>query len=195
MRVLLLPFVLMIFASASMTSALVAHKGVQLRDITALTLHAGQNSTGLRSPSQPQLQCLSDERRCSHAPTVIQCRNVGWDGLEVHWRCETLDNGLPEQLKLGEGSVDCEDYTNLEGYVLAGSCVYRYTLVGTPPLTGWELLFVIVVLSVILALLGLCTSSSGHSDNFWMGYIMGGGSGRSSFGGGSSHSFAGSSRR
>ncbi|VDN23166.1 unnamed protein product [Gongylonema pulchrum] len=49
---------------------------VRLTDVTTLTLHQGQYTTGRRSPSIPQIQC------------VVQCYNRGFDGLDVQWECK-----------------------------------------------------------------------------------------------------------
>ncbi len=54
---------------------------VSLREVTALTLHAGRQTTGRRSSPVPQLQCISG---CSEfTPSVVQCAQTGWDGQDA----------------------------------------------------------------------------------------------------------------
>ncbi|VDN43801.1 unnamed protein product [Gongylonema pulchrum] len=61
---------------------------VRLTDVTTLTLHQGQYTTGRRSPSIPQIQCVGGSARGKFEPRVVQCYNRGFDGLDVQWECK-----------------------------------------------------------------------------------------------------------
>ncbi|RKO93951.1 hypothetical protein BDK51DRAFT_6720, partial [Blyttiomyces helicus] len=85
----------------------------------ALTFRTGQLSAGRRSKGVPQTACVGGDA-CHDGVDipVIQCRNVGFDGKDVQWKCEAeLDN----RHKFGETVVTCEGYAYPEDpYVLAG---------------------------------------------------------------------------
>lgn len=84
-----------------------AHKKVLLKDVGALTLRRGAMSTGRRSAPVPQIACVGGD---CHAfqPEVIQCRNVGSDGIDAQWKCEA--DGMPSHVKFGQIDVICEGY-------------------------------------------------------------------------------------
>jgi hypothetical protein len=104
---------------------------VKLSDIKAITLTAGQYTTGRRSSPVLQLQCRG--HLCNHAPDTVQCINRGSDGLDAQWNCE---GDLPKWCSFANADVNCEgyDYPN-DPYILAGSCGMSYRLTGTPPRT------------------------------------------------------------
>ncbi|XP_006167251.2 store-operated calcium entry-associated regulatory factor [Tupaia chinensis] len=98
-----------------------------LRDVKALTLHAGRYTASRRLDPVPQLKCVGGTARCdSHTPTVVQCHNRGWDGYDVQWECKA---DLDVAYKFGETVVSCEGYESPEDqYVLRGSCGLEYQL-------------------------------------------------------------------
>lgn len=104
---------------------------VHPREITALTLRSNVLTISLRDEPRLQLQCIGDVRRCSYAPPMIQCQNVGWDGQQVQWKCESYPP---------------------DGSILVGSCTYHYTLRGNPPATIGEVIAIIFII-LITALL------------------------------------------
>ena len=59
-----------------------AFERVKLKDVQALTFYEGRYTIG-RKPI-PQLSCRS--RLCGkHQPAVVQCQNVGFDGIDYQW--------------------------------------------------------------------------------------------------------------
>ena len=60
----------------------VAYERVKLKNVQALTFYEGRYTIG-RKPI-PQLSCRS--RLCSkQQPAVVQCQNVGFDGMDYQW--------------------------------------------------------------------------------------------------------------
>ncbi len=103
------------------------HDKILLRDIQVLTFNEGQMTTGRRS--SPVQQLVMTRGNSAYAPKSVQCRNVGFDGQDVNWKCEApnMKNGYD----LGRTIVSCEgyDYPN-DPYVLVGSCGLEYELTG-----------------------------------------------------------------
>lgn len=99
---------------------------VRLADIQVLTFQKGMVTTGRRSPGVPQLQCVNCNHQNQDKVTSVQCRNVGTDGRDVNWKCET---SVSKEWELGLTSVSCEgfDYPD-DPYVLVGSCGLEYQL-------------------------------------------------------------------
>lgn len=100
---------------------------VLLRDVQALTLYKGRYTTARRSSPVPQLQCVGGSAGCQvYVPEVVQCRNQGWDGVDVQWECKAdMDNAY----RFGSIEVSCEGYSHpADALVLKGSCGLEYTL-------------------------------------------------------------------
>ncbi|KAL1922896.1 uncharacterized protein VTP21DRAFT_9272 [Calcarisporiella thermophila] len=101
------------------------YKKVLLRDVQSITLRKGEYTTARRSTPIPQLSCIGSACR-QYSPDVIQCKNMGWDGQDVQWKCEA---DLPTNVKFGELSVSCEGYSySDDDYILVGSCGLEYEL-------------------------------------------------------------------
>nr|XP_039250148.1 store-operated calcium entry-associated regulatory factor-like [Styela clava] len=100
---------------------------VLLRDISAITLHQGQMTTGRRSSPVPQLKCVGGTAGChGFVPQTVQCRNVGFDGHDVQWECKT---DMDDSYRFGKVQVTCEGYDYPDDpYVLKGSCGLEYTI-------------------------------------------------------------------
>ncbi|KAI6184184.1 Store-operated calcium entry-associated regulatory factor [Aphelenchoides bicaudatus] len=99
---------------------------VLLRDISSITLHRGQQTTGRRASPVPQLQCVGGTASGRFSPKVVQCYNRGFDGLNPQWECQSE---MPVDYQFGRISVTCEGYDYSEDpYVLAGSCGLKYEL-------------------------------------------------------------------
>lgn len=97
---------------------------IRLRDVTALTFSRGQYTTGRRSASIPQLQCVGGSAYGKYSPKVVQCYNRGFDGIDVQWECVSE---MDKNYKLGKVDVNCEGYEYPDDpYVLTGSCGLRY---------------------------------------------------------------------
>lgn len=116
---------------------------IHQRDIQALIFRQGKLTTGRRVSPRPQLQLegwiTPEERRDipkEHFPTTIACKNMGWDGTQATWECETE---LPNYLRLGSTEVQCEGYTQPgDPEVLGGSCGLVYSLVKVGAFPGEE---------------------------------------------------------
>jgi hypothetical protein len=95
---------------------------VLLKDITTLTFYKNQYTTGKRS-SVPQLKCISN---CKDEPSTVQCKNNGFDGVSVQWKCEAE---MKKTLSFDRVRVSCEGFSGPgDEYVLAGSCGLEYSL-------------------------------------------------------------------
>ncbi|KAI0303848.1 hypothetical protein B0F90DRAFT_1335682 [Multifurca ochricompacta] len=90
---------------------------VRLADIPALTLYKGESTLSRRG--QPISQLICKGKICKlFTPDVIRCVNLGGEGTEVDWKCET---DLPESLRLGRIQVSCEGWLGPgDSYVLKG---------------------------------------------------------------------------
>ncbi|CAH6419010.1 Store-operated calcium entry-associated regulatory factor [uncultured virus] len=164
MRVLI---ILILFALVAQTFA----NGIPMSQIRSLTLYKGQYAARQRS-TQLQLQCTGGSAGCHHTPNVVQCVNVGSDGVRDSWKCEAQ---LPNGVDFGNIDVACEGYSYPgDPTVLAGSCVLRFTLEGkqvaqddsyttittttwgyTEPSVGAMVLFLVIV---FLCLMCICAA-------------------------------------
>jgi len=100
---------------------------ILLEKVNVLTFTKGHMTTGNRSQRLPQLQCVGGSACSSrYEPSVVQCKNVGSDGIDVQWKCEA---DLESAVKFGATIVSCEGYDNPDDpYVLKGSCGLEYSL-------------------------------------------------------------------
>ncbi|KAF9430214.1 Rab GDP dissociation inhibitor alpha [Entomortierella beljakovae] len=78
---------------------------VLLQDVQTLTLHRGRMTAGRRSSPVPQISCVGGNACGDYEPEVVQCRNTGFDGSDVQWKCQA---DLPDNLRFGELEVNCE---------------------------------------------------------------------------------------
>ncbi|XP_059902749.1 store-operated calcium entry-associated regulatory factor [Gadus macrocephalus] len=100
---------------------------VLLRDVQVLTLYKGRFTTAGRSSAIPQIKCIGGSAGCgAFVPEAVQCKNKGWDGVDVQWECKTdMDNSY----QFGHIEVSCEGYSHPDdAYILKGSCGLEYTL-------------------------------------------------------------------
>jgi len=102
---------------------------VRLADIPALTLYNDEPTLSRRGRPIPQLVCKG--KPCDlFQPDVIRCVNLGGEGTNVDWKCET---DLPESLRLGRFEVSCEGWSGPgDSHVLKGSCSLEYRLQEVP---------------------------------------------------------------
>jgi len=109
-----------------LTSVLAADK-VRLAEVRVLTLQEGRFTTGKRSHSVPQLSCKG--HLCSEwTPKSVLCTNMGTDGRDVQWKCES---DMPGGIRFGTVDVSCEGYNYPDDdFILVGSCGLTYTLEG-----------------------------------------------------------------
>jgi len=103
-----------------------AQQRIHLRDVQALTFQKGMYTTSRRTSPYPQLKKVGGEVTNSYEPSTVQCKNVGFDGAKVNWKCEA---DMDKKYKFGSIEVVCEGY-EMPGdqYVLVGSCGLEYTL-------------------------------------------------------------------
>lgn len=104
-----------------------SRKAVLLKDVKVLTLYSDRLTAG--SKPIPQLRCTGRSGNCRFAPDVVQCVNVGSDGIDAQWKCEA---NLHKSVKFGRLDVSCEgfNYPN-DPYIVQGSCGLTYTLEST----------------------------------------------------------------
>lgn len=111
---------------------------VQLTKIDSITFRSGKKTIGRRLSTVPQLKCIDGGTAgCNMflTPRVVQCKNMGSAGIDVHWKCHSDDMGSVKSewdsysLRFGEIYVSCEGYTHDEDpFVLIGSCALEYSL-------------------------------------------------------------------
>jgi len=104
-----------------------ANDRVLMKDVNVLTLRNGAMTTGRRSAAQPQLVCIGGSAGCGKdTPSVVQCKQVGWDGYDAQWEC-TAD--MDDDYRFGQMKVVCEGYDYPDDpYILRGSCNLEYSL-------------------------------------------------------------------
>ena len=117
-------FILFLVAS---TVSYNCHSKILLRDVEVLTLKNGLMTTGRRSQPVKQMDCVGGSaRKDSYKVDTIQCKNVGFDGYDVNWKCEAV---VTDFYKLGKTEVYCEGFDYPEDpYILVGSCGVEYEL-------------------------------------------------------------------
>lgn len=100
------------------------HQKIPIREVEALTLQFDKMTAGRRSSPIAQLTCRG--MNCALAPSSVRCINVGHDGNDVQWDCNSV---LDKSIKFGIMNVQCEGYDYPEDpNILVGSCGLDYTL-------------------------------------------------------------------
>jgi hypothetical protein len=100
---------------------------VRITDTKALIFKKDMWTTTRKSYQVPQMTCVGGTAYKMH-PKVesIQCINMGYDGENVQWKCNTT---LNKTLKLGECIVMCEGLRHpYDEYVFEDSCALEFTL-------------------------------------------------------------------
>ncbi|OXC64174.1 hypothetical protein AYX13_06312 [Cryptococcus neoformans] len=83
-------------------------KKIALSAVKTLTFYADKYTAGRRTNPIPQLTCKGPGCKVFQ-PDVVQCTNMGDDGLgNVQWKCDT---DLPSSLRLGKVDVSCEGWS------------------------------------------------------------------------------------
>jgi len=99
---------------------------VLLKDINVLTLYKGRSTTYRRTYPVPQLKCVAGNGCYQYDIKSVQCYNMGFDGKDQSWKCETL---MDPTLRFTNVKVNCEGYSySNDPYVLVGSCGIEYEL-------------------------------------------------------------------
>lgn len=103
-----------------------AQNQINIRDIQVLTFQKGMFTTARRVSPIPQLKRVGGAVTTSYEPSTVQCKNVGWDGSRVNWKCQA---DMDEKYRFGSIEVVCEGFNHPgDQYVLVGSCGLEYTL-------------------------------------------------------------------
>jgi hypothetical protein len=113
-------------AAAPPRSAAGYNDRIPIRNVQALTLRKGYFTTGRRLAPVPQLKRVGGNAQTSYEPNVVQCKNVGYDGLSVQWDCTAE---MKKRYKFGSIRIVCEGYEHSKDTdVLVGSCGLEYGL-------------------------------------------------------------------
>ena len=147
-----------------------------LSDVKSLTLHADHlTATGGRTEPIEQLTCIG--RFCDRSPGMVECTNVGSDGVVPRWECKAE---MDKSIKFGYFNVRCEGYDSPydNKYIYTGSCGLKYQLV---PINksihkdgeykGNSFLGFLAIISLICCIMTMCTSSS--ESGFGEGMVCG----------------------
>ena len=142
---------------------------VLLNKINALTFRKGSLTTGRRGSPISQLKCIGGNACHKYKPELVMCQNIGSDGTDPIWKCETTD--LPTELNFGSTDVTCEgyDYPN-DPYILKGSCGLEYklnihrkkSLRQNNDSSGFSLVLIIMAAVIIMS----CFSKGNHRGNY-----------------------------
>ncbi|KAG2391872.1 hypothetical protein C9374_013357 [Naegleria lovaniensis] len=98
---------------------------VHLSKIEVLTFRKGQYTSARRTRAFPQLNCKYTPD--GYIPSVIQCKNKGYDGTSYQWKCEAE---MDEKYRFGSDlDVNCEGYRYAgDEFVLRGSCALSFSI-------------------------------------------------------------------
>ncbi len=104
---------------------------VLLEDVQVLTFSKGEYTSGRRSSPIPKLNCVGGTAISQSGNVeVVQCYNMGFDGFDVNWKCESTIDDL---YQLGKIEVSCEGYEHPDDpYILKNSCGLEFELNYTP---------------------------------------------------------------
>ncbi len=111
---------------------MVAGQSISFANITELQFHSGQLTVSGRTPSVPQIECVSSIgcgwARKYYEPLIITCTKTEVDEKNgaIEWKCKP--NAAHEGVKITSVVVSCERYASkYDADVLIGSCslVYR----------------------------------------------------------------------
>jgi len=107
------------------TTMAIVNQQILLSDVKVITLEKNRMTTGRRISPIQQLRCIGG---CNEfTPDAVQCHNMGSDGNDVQWKCESE---MPTNIRFGKLQVICEGYTYPDDpYILQGSCGLEYELI------------------------------------------------------------------
>ena len=99
---------------------------IHLSKLGVLTFHKGRYTTARRTAPVMQLKRVGGDAKTSYEPDTVQCKNQGFDGMSVQWKCEA---DMDEKYRFGRVEVVCEGYNHSgDQNVLVGSCGLEYSL-------------------------------------------------------------------
>lgn len=120
---------ILIFCVAIWMAVAASSDRVLLKSVSSFVVREGAMTNARRSAAVPQLLCTGGSS-CSQGPRSALCKNVGFDGVDVTWKCEAE---MTPGLRFDQVQVSCEGYGYADDpYILADSCGVEYTLQGTP---------------------------------------------------------------
>ena len=115
-------------ANLALASAYGRADKVKLENVQVLTFRENAMSQYRRTSAVPQLKVVggSAMAQTEFHPAVVQCKNVGYDGIDINWECKA---DLDDSVRFGATEVFCEGYEYPEDpYILKGSCGLEYKL-------------------------------------------------------------------
>ncbi len=118
----------LVFLAACLALSFAQPERVHLRDVPTLLFSKDQITTSRRGQHYMQLKRVGGSAAVALENMVskVICRNQGFDGLNVIWKCESE---LPYGLKLGNFEILCEGFSGpSDDHSLAGSCSFEYNL-------------------------------------------------------------------
>ena len=168
---------IMLMLSLIFTTTMVVGKDnrMLLSDVKSLTLHADMVTTGNRAAPIEQQTCLG--KFCDKSPDMVQCTNIGSDGIGPQWDCTAV---MDKSIKFGYLNVQCEGYDspNDNKYIYDGSCGLEYRLEPINKIIhkdgkykGNSFIGFLVIISIICCIITMCTSSS--EPGFGEGMVCG----------------------
>lgn len=112
---------------------------VDLRQVHELVFRSNAFTNPIAKQIYPQLVCKNDGMTCD-VPREVMCFNIGHDGRDVLWHCET--NHLPQGWVLNATEVICQGYPKRDSLtVLVDGCSLEYTVskvaINTMAPSGW----------------------------------------------------------
>lgn len=102
-----------------------AAERVALRGVDTLFFAQGAYTTSRTGTVLPQLAEKRGSAFFHDRVRSVVCRNDGWDGQSVIWRCSSPD--LSDRFALADADVSCEGWDGPgDSHILAGSCSLAY---------------------------------------------------------------------
>ncbi|ORX78092.1 DUF1183-domain-containing protein [Anaeromyces robustus] len=95
---------------------------VLLENLKTFTVFKNRKTKGRRSKVL-QMECVEGDACKYFQPHSMQCTQVGFDGYNASWKCETP---LEDYYYIGYTKVSCEGYKNpYDKYITRDSCGVR----------------------------------------------------------------------
>lgn len=117
-----LPFLFLFF----LLDACLSIQPIHMRDMEVLSFYRDGMTGTLRGQAIPQMVLVTPYVPEDTIPKEIICKNIGWDGLNVHWDC-TAD--MKEDWGITNPTISCEGWTGPgDEYVVPGSCSISYSI-------------------------------------------------------------------
>ena len=103
---------------------------ILMKDMEVLSFYSDGYTGTMRGQAIPQMILLTPNVPVDAIPKEIVCKNIGWDGLNVHWDCSA---DMKNEWSLDNPIISCEGWSGPgDDYVVPGSCSISYELKYTP---------------------------------------------------------------